>query len=520
LLLMNDAIVIYRITRAPEKLVFNIDMAGMPSKKAKELVRRMAADHKSRKAVQGSGAVTNVYNAETMLDAYYFWKTGESQGTQVTSLGGTTTAHYNELNDVEYFLKRILKFLNIPWNRWSESQANRQDKNSIQNEEYSFAQSIVRYQTLFAAAVKKTFITHLRLKGIFDKYDLHESEFEVTMNPPALFEIYQQQNRYSDALDIITKVSSLEFMSKNLVLKKVLNMTDAEIHENEVEVRREALRKAQTEWAAQQIAAGAGGGQIWLDTTKYLQQPAGQPPQTEGDANAQPPQDNSGTTPAESQMPPNPEFGDFTNSNAEEKRESAKLYPENKLGIKKLLLSKTNMSDVFDNQFGDNPHTHGSMTDVFNQMFDDRNKEPIKGSLSDEFDKQFDKKRNISSDYSTSDKLTNTFDNVFNDSTETEENRHETMTDVFKEEFGSKKETPNTNVSLGQLFSDTFGSTKSENDKYINSTNLTNVFDYAFGSDNVSVERSEQSNSHTDDDSRKTAKDLNDAMAKMFSFVD
>ena len=46
-------------------------------KKAKEIVRQISMQHKTRKAVQGSGAVTNVYNAETMLDAYYFWKTGE-----------------------------------------------------------------------------------------------------------------------------------------------------------------------------------------------------------------------------------------------------------------------------------------------------------------------------------------------------------------------------------------------------------------------------------------------------------
>jgi hypothetical protein len=555
LLLMHDAIVIYRITRAPEKLVFNIDMAGMPSKKVRELVRRMAADHKARKAVQGSGAVTNVYNAETMLDAYYFWKTGESQGTQVTSLAGTSTAHYNELNDVEYFLKRILKFLNIPWSRWSESQANRQDKNSIQNEEYSFAQSIVRYQTLFAAAVKKTFITHLRLKGIFDKYDLHESEFEVSMNPPSLFEIYQQQNRFSDALDIISKVAQLEFMSKNIVIKKVLNWTDEEIHENEVEVRREALRKAQNDWAVQQLGTGAGGGQIWLDASKYLAQPAGQPPVTEGDPNAQPPQDNSGTTAAEVQMPPNPEFGDFNDANASNKRESAKLYPENSLGVKKLRIGKTSMEDVFDNQFGDNPHTYGSMTDRFNQLFDDRAKEPIKGSMSDVFDKEFNKNRNLSSDFSSNRKLTSTFNDVFNDgeheselkdgeNAETltdvfrneflkkpSENKPEgdTLSDVFDAEFGKNKKNKEENVenfSLTKVFDDKFGTVKDDdNSKYIKTSKLTNAFDYVFGKDSVNDVDNNSGEDNTANEPMKAssdnmAHDLNDAMAKMFAFED
>lgn len=526
LLLMHDAIVIYRITRAPEKLVFNIDMAGMPSKKARELVRRMAADHKSRKAVQGSGAVTNVYNAETMLDAYYFWKTGESSGTQVQNIAGTSTAHYNELNDVEYFLKRILKFLNIPWSRWSESQANRQDKNSIQNEEYSFAQAIVRYQTLFAAAVKKTFITHLRLKGIFDKYDLHESEFEVTMNPPSLFEIYQQQNRFSDALDIIAKASSLEFVSKNIVMKKVLNWTDKEVHENEVEVRREALRKAQNEWAAQQIAAGAGGGQVWLDTGKYLAQPAGQPPVTQGDPNAQPPQDDSGTTAAEVQMPPNPEFGDFAAANSEKERESAKIYPENGLGIKELDGNKASMGDVFDTQFGVNPNTPSTMTGTFDKMFDGFGDRPKSGSLGAEFEKQFGS-NGVADGGGHS--LSDTFDRAF-DNGDDSDRQGGAMTDVFKAEFGDSADSAvggcegggeKELMSLDKVFDDNFGEMAEKETITEPKVDMVNVFDYAFGKD--SVPDAVPSSGGDDDNfaaSQQTAKDLNDAMAKMFSFVD
>ena len=568
LLLMHDAMVIYRITRAPEKLVFNIDMGSMPSKKAREMVRRMAMDHKSRKAVQGSGAVTNVYNAETMLDAYYFWKTGDRQGAQVTSLSGTSTAHYDELKDVEYFLRRILKFLNIPWSRWSESQANRQDKNSIQNEEFSFAQSIVRYQTLFAAAVKKTFITHLRLKGLFDKYDLHESEFEVSMNPPSLFEIYQQQNRFSDALDIITKASSLEFMSKNIVMKKVLNWTDEEIHENEVEVRREALRKAQNDWAVQQVGAAAGGGKIWLDASKYLAIPAGQPAPSEGDPNAQPPQDDSGTTAAEAQMPPNPQFGDFADANAEAKDDAVSLYPENEIGVKRLRGEKERMEDVFDVQFGERPRVHGGLTDVYSQLFDGSEKPSEKGSLADDFDRQFNRGRDASGDYSVSDRLETAFDDTLSRKEDGGEGRtegdggEESLVDAFKREFDERKRRGDDGhggeKSLADVFADEiesvhdekteerpekptmdgvfdanfgkvrdFGGKKSE--KARNAAEMTDVFTYAFGKgvkatepnrEEDGFEGGEGDDTEVAKRSRKVARNLNDAMAKMFAFVD
>lgn len=451
LLLMHDALVIYRITRAPEKLAFNIDLAGMPSKKAKEIVRQISMQHKTRKAVQGSGAVTNVYNAETMLDAYYFWKTGEGTGTTVTPLN--STSHYNELHDVEYFLKRILKFLNIPWQRWAESAANRQDRQSIQNEEYSFAQSIVRYQTMFAAAVKKTFITHLRLKGLFDKFDLHESDITVEMIPPAIFDLYQAQQRFNDVLDILVKVSSMDFISKNLILKKLLNMTDDEIKENELEVRREKLLNAQTEFAVQQIAGG--NPKIYLDVDKYFtqqpqqQQPqpppdGGQPPPPDG---GQPPQqpsgeeeqkandgfaefanspninvslapsatgmaeevDDSGKTVAQRDMPENPEFGDYAAAAKTERPIDNKVYPETKHGVDNMDVADKStekpmsLSAVFDN--------------AFNGIKSDKSStNSLQSSLSDIFNRKFGKKSDVSKETKASNgsgSLSSTFDDYF-----------------------------------------------------------------------------------------------------------
>jgi len=316
LLLMHDAMVILRITRAPERLVFNLDMTGLQPKEAKKEVRKFMEQRRSKKAVVGSGAVTNVYNAETMLDAYYFWKTSEASGAQVTSLN--STAHYNELHDVEYFLHRILKFLNIPWARWQESSANRQDRNSIVNEEYSFAQMIVRMQQLFSSAVKKTFITHLRLRGLFDKFDVNESDFDVIMVAPAIFELYQAQQRFNDGLDIMSKLAGLDFMSKNLILKKVFCWTDSEIKENEVNVRREALYKAQTDFMAQSVgqAGTPTAGKLWLDPEKYVNPPPTNPTGTDVNGGApMPPPDGGGApggmpTPqgGEGMPPPQPDM--------------------------------------------------------------------------------------------------------------------------------------------------------------------------------------------------------------------
>jgi len=478
LLLMHDAIVIYRITRAPEKLVFNVDLAGMPAKKAEQKVREMAMAHKSRKAVQGSGAVTNVYNAETMLDAYYFWKIGEGAGTSVTSLA--STSHYNELHDVEYFLKRMLKFLGIPWQRWSENAANRQDKQSIQNEEYSFAQSIVRYQTMFAAAVKKTFITHLRMKGLFTKYDLHESEIDVEMIPPALFENYQAQTRFRDALDIVNSAASVEFLSKNLLLKKVFNFTDSEIKENEVEVRREALFKAQTEWMAQQIGAAKANANIYLDNEKYLDNPDGM-----AAGGATPPADMGGGTPpadmgagaapapADAGAAPAPEMGGGTAEVPATDMTAAPAAGDSlDLGSEQMNAAADAGFDEFANS-GNITQTTADELD----LRDDSGKTSAEREMPEnpEFGDFGERNREKS-------------DRGAKKYPETERgirglsgfDGKETLSDVFKDSFGRNTKHSKRNGSLHDAFKDSFG-TQSERDK--SRGTLTDVFNSEFGKD-------------------------------------
>lgn len=467
LLLLHDAMIIMRITRAPEKLVFNIDLSGMPQKKAQEYARRLVQDRKSKKAIQGSGHVTNVYNAETMLDAFYFWKTNSGGGSTVSNLD--SNIHYNELNDVEYFLKRILKFLNIPWARWSENQVNRQDEKSISNEEYSFAQFIVRIQTNFAAAIKKTFITHLRLRGLYDKYDLHESDFDVVMNPPSLFENYKAATKFRDTLEILSALPNIPFLSKNLLMKKLLNMTDGEIKENEVEVRREILKDAQTEFMKAKVGET---GQVWIDVEKYMPKPVPQQPpqQPHVDANGNPvqqpvnpalnipgdtsgeqidtssldpkkkkdiPYDDSGRSYEEVDMENNPEYGDFGDKRKEVKNDTLDRYPENDFDLNNLKKGKdVKLTDVYNNLFG-KVSDKMSLSAVFNSEFGDIDeKRSLSSVFSSEFGKFTDRK-------TSKDAKTKSLTDIFNDEfkkPKKHKHRDNTLTDEFNSAFKHKRD--------------------------------------------------------------------------------
>lgn len=471
LLLMHDAMIILRITRAPDKLMFNIDMTGFQPREAKNFVRNFVEQRRAKKALQGSGNLTNVYNSETMLDAYYFWKTSDAGGTTVTSLN--STARYNEIHDVEYFLRRILKFMGIPWSRYSESQANRQDKNSIQNEEFSFAKMIVRFQQSFSAALKKTFITHLRLRGMFDKYDMSESDFDVVMNPPSMFETYQAEQRFADFLTIMSSASSLDFLSKNIILKKIFGWNDSEIKENEVNVRREALFKSQTELMQQKMGTDGNPstGRIWLDPEKYLtpqdvdgmegqaEQSGGVPPdqsavtqQLNGNEPSIPnwlPNENqhseqeisvddSGISDAEKTVTMNPDFGEFERKNELNDKNTTNFYPETEKELTDLELGITTpLHDTFEKNFGSDADTYRSLEDIFNSEFE-KSKEKYKRDMEDVFHEQF---KNSSHEDIGKDRLTDIFNRMMKSSEEN--NEHQTqfgLTDAFRDVFIRKKE--------------------------------------------------------------------------------
>jgi hypothetical protein len=145
-----------------------------------------------------------------------------------------------------------MKFLNIPHQHWKEDGINRQDINSITNEEYSFAQSEVRYQTMLAAAIKHSYIVDLKLKGLWDKFGLAEGNIYIRMNQPALYNLNYAKNIFSVKLDVAKALTDLPYISRNRTLKQIFSWTDEEVTANEEAVRKEKEYDAVTEFLVAQ----------------------------------------------------------------------------------------------------------------------------------------------------------------------------------------------------------------------------------------------------------------------------
>ncbi len=254
--LIEDAIVIYRLVRAPERLVFNVDVGNMAPPKAEAYLRKLIQNYWSKKTFDSDQSnVVNKFNPQSMLDAFWFAKRQGSDGTSVTQLPGG--ANLGELTDLMYFIKKLYRALKVPATR-IDPEDRTVDPSTILREELKFAKFIVRQQQHLSAAIKKGFVTHLKLKGVWDEMGLSETNVDIAFTPPTnYYEMRENQKLELKAANFNTLAGN-EFISVTYAQKKYLGWKDRDILAN-----REFLRKdAEMQWELAQIQAA---GPMWKE---------------------------------------------------------------------------------------------------------------------------------------------------------------------------------------------------------------------------------------------------------------
>jgi hypothetical protein len=304
--LIEDAIIIYRLVRAPERLVFNVDVGNMPPPKAEAYLRKLMQNYWGRKTYDNNqGTSVQAFNPQSMLDSFWFAKRAGSEGTQVDSLPGGQ--NLGELEDLKYFKTKLYRALKVPVQRLDpEAQADVQGA-TILREELKFARFIIRLQQRFGVGLKQAFITHLKLREIWDEFDLKETMFEVEFNPPKNFhELRNQQLSELKWGNYGTAVSN-QLISDTYAKKHQLKMSDKEILAN-----REMLRKdAALKWELAQIEAQGPNWREAYDAQQGMGEPAmggdmggGMPPPMGGDMGGALPEFGAAPPPEGGAIPP------------------------------------------------------------------------------------------------------------------------------------------------------------------------------------------------------------------------
>lgn len=263
--LIEDAIVIYRLVRAPERLVFNVDVGNMPPPKAEAYLRKLMTNYWSKRTFDmEQNASVQKFNPQSMLDSFWFAKRTGSEGTTVTSL--PAGQNLGELSDLLYFVKKLYKALKVPTTRLNPDDVFNDGAN-ILREELKFARFIIRLQQRFAEGLKKGFITHLKLKGIWDEIKLHEEDFNLVFNVPTNFYELRENQKFELKANSFNTITQSDLVSKTYAQKKYLGWSDSDIMANREFLRKDKelmwelaqIENAGPNWRnAEAVAAAAG----------------------------------------------------------------------------------------------------------------------------------------------------------------------------------------------------------------------------------------------------------------------
>lgn len=235
--LLEDAILIYRIQRAPERRVFHIDVGNMPSHLAMAFVERVKNEIHQRRIPSQSGGGQNVidsaYNPLSINEDYFFPKTADGKGSDVTMLEGGK--NIGEIDDLKYFTNKLFRGLRIPSSYLptgqDDSQSNFNDGRvgTAYIQELRFNKYCERLQSLMTAVFDEEFKMYLYGKGV----NIDSSLFELNFNPPLNFASSKQASIDAERINTFNTIQAVPFVSKRFALNRFLGLTDEEIAENE-----------------------------------------------------------------------------------------------------------------------------------------------------------------------------------------------------------------------------------------------------------------------------------------------
>ena len=265
--LIEDSIVIYRLVRAPERLVFNVDVGNMAPPKAEAYLRKLMQNYWSKRTYDADqGASVQKFNPQSMLDSFWFAKRAGSEGTSVTQLPGGQ--NLGELTDLMYFVQKLYKSLKVPVTRLNVEDVFK-DGADILREELKFARFIIRQQRVFAGGLKNGFVTHLKLKKIWEELKLKETDIDLTFNVPTNFYELRESQKFQLKAENFNAITQSDLVSKTYAQKKYLGWSDTDMMAN-----REFLRKdRELLWELDQIT---NNGPNWREVGATQPGQAGQ----------------------------------------------------------------------------------------------------------------------------------------------------------------------------------------------------------------------------------------------------
>ena len=248
--LLEDAVLIYRVQRAPERRMFKIDVGNMPSHLAMAFVERIKNEIHQRRipSTHGGGSVVDAsYNPLSMNEDYFFPVTADGRGSSVEVLPGGQ--NLGEIDDLRYFNNRLARGLRVPSSYLptgpddNPTPMNDGRVGTAMIQEFRFNQYCERLQKYISQKLDEEFKLFLRWRGL----NIDSGLFQLQFNPPQNFAAYRQSELDTARITSFSAIEQYPYISKRFALERFLGLSEEEISKNEKMWREENDKEIEIE---------------------------------------------------------------------------------------------------------------------------------------------------------------------------------------------------------------------------------------------------------------------------------
>lgn len=243
LCLLEDAMLIHRIIRAPERRIFKIDVGNIPPTEVDAYIEKLISKTKKVPYVDEKTGDYNLrFNIQNMLEDFYIPVRGSDSGTSIENLQGMD---FSGIDDIEYVRNKMLAALKIP-KAFLSFEEDLSGKATLASEDVRFAKTIVRIQKIIVSELSKIAMIHLYSQGYTDE-SLVNFSLELT-NPSTIFE-KEKIDIWSNKMGVVKDMIETKTFDMDWIYKNVFTLTDNDIKE----VKSKIVEDAKRQWRLKQI---------------------------------------------------------------------------------------------------------------------------------------------------------------------------------------------------------------------------------------------------------------------------
>ena len=241
--MIEDSLVIYRLSRAPERRIFYIDVGNLPKVKAEQYLRDVMSRYRNKLVYDANtGEIKDDKKFMSMLEDFWLPRREGGRGTEITTLPGGQ--NLGELTDIEYFQKKLYRSLNVPESRIGGDQGFNLGRSSeILRDELMFSKFVGRLRKRFSGLFTDLLRTQLILKNIVtpEDFDKMSEHIQFDYNYDNHFAELKDHELMTERLNIMVAIEPYigTYYSRDYVKRKVLRQTDEEIEEMQQEMEEE-----------------------------------------------------------------------------------------------------------------------------------------------------------------------------------------------------------------------------------------------------------------------------------------